>query len=193
MKFYSENITNEQIKQLPILQFSGEINVIDMVGQVRDAVDYLSAQEILGFDTETRPSFRKGVSYNVSLLQLATEEECFLFRLNEIGFPDELKALLEDTYVQKIGFDVPSDMRQLHKISDFTPGGFIDLQKIMKEKGYGTVSLRRLTAMVLGRRLSKRQRLSNWNSTFLSDAQRIYAATDAWVTLILYKKIMNLD
>ncbi len=186
-----KDISNEQIKQLPVIQFPGHIYVIDRTEQVKQAVDFLSRQQILGFDTETRPSFKRGKSYNVSLIQLATENESFLFRLNKISFPDELKALLESEQVKKVGFDLNSDFHQLRKLIPIKPAGFIDLQKVAKEYGYKNMSLRKLTALLLGKRLSKRQRLSNWNSDQLTESQLVYAATDAWVTLVLYKKLIG--
>jgi ribonuclease D len=187
--FQFRDISDEQIKQLPVIQFPGFIHVIDSPSQVKDAVNFLSRQQYLGFDTETRPSFKRGQSYKVSLIQLATENECYLFRLNLIDFPEELKQLLENPEVKKVGFDLGSDFHQLFKLSSFKPQGFIDLQKEVKALGIKQVSLRKLTAMVLGKRLSKRQRLSNWNLQQLTEAQKVYAATDAWVTLMLYKKL----
>ena len=192
MELINKDITNDQIKQLPAVQFTGNIYVIDKLEQVDWAVDFLMKQEILGFDTETRPSFKQGKSYNISLLQLATENEAFLFRLNYISFPDQLKNLIETEKPKKVGFDLNSDFHQLRKIILFEPRGFIDLQKVAKELGLKNVSLRKLTALVLGKRLSKRQRLSNWDSDQLSEAQIIYAATDAWITLVLYKKLINM-
>ncbi len=187
MDFERKDISKEEIKQLPVIQFGGQIHVIDQPWEVKDAVEFLSDQDFIGFDTETRPSFQKGVSYKVSLVQLATEEEVFLFRLNYLGFPEELKQLFEDDEVVKVGFDLNSDFSQLRKVVQFEPQGFVDLQKIAREHGFKNVSLRKLTALLLGRRLSKRQRLSNWDNEQLTEGQIVYAATDAWVTLILFK------
>ncbi len=192
MDYNQKEISNEQIKQLPVIQFEGKIHVIDEISQVGQATDFLFSQDLLGFDTETRPSFKRGKSYKMSLIQLATEQECFLFRLNKIGFPQQLKDLLESPAVTKIGFDLNSDFHQLRRLTSIQPQGFEDLQKLAKEMGYKDISLRKLTALLLGKRLSKRQRLSNWNSDQLTESQLIYAATDAWVTLILYKKLMGL-
>ena len=192
MDYNQKEISNEQIKQLPVIQFEGKIYVIDEISQVGQATDFLFSQDLLGFDTETRPSFKRGKSYKMSLIQLATEQECFLFRLNKIGFPQQLKDLLESSAVTKIGFDLNSDFHQLRRLTSIQPQGFEDLQKLAKEMGYKDISLRKLTALLLGKRLSKRQRLSNWNSDQLTESQLIYAATDAWVTLILYKKLMGL-
>jgi len=191
MDVSAKDISNEQIKQLPVIQFPGKIYVIDKPQMADQALDFLETKEILGFDTETRPSFKRGKSYNVSLIQLATEDECFLFRLNKISLPDRLKQLLENERITKVGFDLNSDFHQLRKLGPIDPKGFVDLQKLAKQSGYKDVSLRKLTALLLGKRLSKRQRLSNWNSDRLTESQLVYAATDAWVTLILYKKLVE--
>ncbi len=187
MENFSKDISKEQIKQLPLIQFPGKIYLIEQIEQVSWAVNFLKKQSVLGFDTETRPSFKRGQSYKLSLVQLATDDQCFLFRINKLSFVDELKELFEQENVTKVGFDLNSDFHQLRKVAKIDFHGFVDLQKIAKQLGFKDVSLRKLTALVMSKRLSKRQRLSNWEAEPLTDAQKVYAATDAWVTLQLYK------
>ncbi len=194
MKKFPSDISNEQIKDLPLIYFPGHIHVIDSAEKVGFAYQRLKNAQILGFDTETRPAFRKGQSYSLSLVQLATEKDCFLFRINMISFPQELREILENEKIIKVGFDLSSDFHQLRrKVKDITPKGFVDLQKYAKEFGLKNMSLKKLTAILLGHRLSKRQRLSNWEQRRLTEGQLVYAATDAWVTLILYKKLRDLS
>ncbi len=194
MKKFPSEISKEQIKQLPLIHFPGQIHIIDKPDKIDFAYKRLKQADILGFDTETRPSFRKGQSYSLSLVQLATGEESFLFRINMISFPDELRDILEDERIIKIGFDLSSDFHQLRRVvKDIQPRGFVDLQKYAREFGLKNMSLKKLTAILLGHRLSKRQRLSNWEQKHLTEGQMVYAATDAWVTLRLYQELKRYE
>ena len=159
---FIHKIDNEQTAQLPAIEFRGKICIIDREEQVEEACRHLAAQSVIGFDTETRPSFKAGVSYRVSLLQLSSEERCYLFRLNKIALSKPILKLLENTALKKIGADVAGDLRALHQLRHFREGGFIDLQTIAPEWGIEEKSLRKLSAIVLGQRVSKAQRLSNW-------------------------------
>lgn len=186
---YISKIGNEQTAQLPAIEFRGEIRIIDREEQVEEACRDLAAHRLIGFDTETRPSFKAGVMYRVSLLQLSTEERCYLFRLNRIALSKPILALLESNEVKKVGADVAGDLRSLHQLRHFRERGFIDLQAMVGDWGIEERSLRKMSAIVLGRRVSKAQRLSNWESSALTDKQQLYAATDAWVCLRILDKL----
>lgn len=183
-------ISNELTATLPALSFAGEIVVVDREEQISDACRDLARHSIIGFDTETRPSFKAGISYKVSLLQLSTPTRCYLFRLNKIPFSQEIIEILESDKITKLGADVAGDIRsmcQLHKT--LNAGGFVDLQNIIWEWGIGEKSLRKMSALVLGCRISKAQRLSNWEAASLSPQQQLYAATDAWACIEIYDKL----
>ncbi len=189
--YFIPKIDNEQTAALPALEFRGEIRIIDREEQIEEACRYLSAHPAIGFDTETRPSFKAGISYRVSLLQLSTEERCYLFRLNKTPLAKSILRLLENPAIKKIGADVAGDLRSLRQLRHFRDGGFIDLQTIAQEWDIEEKSLRKLSAIVLGKRVSKAQRLSNWESATLTDKQQLYAATDAWASLRIYEKLMQ--
>ena len=188
---FLHKIDNEQTAQLPAIEFRGEICIIDREEQVEEACRELAASPLIGFDTETRPSFKAGVTYRVSLLQLSTKNRCFLFRLNKIALSKPILKLLESSEIKKIGADVAGDLRSLRQLRHFRDGGFIDLQNIAPEWGIEEKSLRKLSAIVLGRRVSKAQRLSNWEGSILTDKQQLYAATDAWVCIRIYEKLLH--
>ena len=188
---FIDKISNEQTALLPAIEFRGEIRVVEQERDIAAACKYLAAQPVLGFDTETRPSFRQGVTFRVSLLQLSSPEVCYLFRLNRIPFDRAILRLLESREVLKIGADVAGDLRSLRQIRHFRDGGFIDLQTIAPQGGIEEKSLRKLSAIVLGQRVSKAQRLSNWEAATLTDKQRLYAATDAWVCTRIYERLLR--
>lgn len=182
----------EAIHELPQVLFTGRIIVITSEKKAEKAVDFLLKQSILGVDTETRPVFRKGQSYKVSLLQVATHDTCFLFRLNILGITPSIKRLLENTETKMIGLSWHDDLLALHKRSDFKKGNFIDLQDIIGDLGIKDLSLQKLYANIFRQKISKRQRLTNWNNETLSEKQKQYAATDAWACIQLYEEIMLL-
>ncbi len=185
-----KKITKEQINELPLGQFEGEIILVDSEEQIEEAAMELSKYKLLGFDTETRPSFRKGTSYSVSLLQLASENIAYLFRLNEIGLPPKIQEIMEDNHVVKIGAAVLDDLRALKKLKPgFQPNNFFDLNDELKKVGFENIGVRNLAAMVLEIRISKSEQVSNWETTELTEKQQVYAATDAWVCLEIYKKL----
>lgn len=187
---FIDKISNEQTALLPAIEFRGEIRIVEQERDIAAACKLLAEQSVIGFDTETRPSFRPGVTFRVSLLQLSTPKVCFLFRLNKIPLAKPILQLLEDKKVLKIGADVAGDLRSLRQIRHFRDGGFVDLQSIASEWGIGEKSLRKLSAIVLGQRVSKAQRLSNWEATTLTDKQQLYAATDAWVCTRIYEQLL---
>lgn len=180
------------ITALPVLKFPGRIIVIMSEGETEKAVDYLLSSDILGVDTETRPSFYRGEMHKVALLQVSTRDTCFLFRLNHTGITPAIKRLLEDTTVKKIGLSWHDDILMLRKRQEFTPGLFIDLQDIVGSIGIEDRSLQKLYANVFGQKISKRQRLTNWEIDVLNDKQKQYAATDAWSCINLYEEIERL-
>ena len=183
---FAPTITNEQTASLPAIRFEGEVQIVDTEAQLNEACEYLSQHSVIGFDTETRPSFKAGVSNKVSLLQLSTYERCYLIRLNRVKFSSKLQSILQRSDIQKIGADVAGDLRSLGKLRSFTPRGFIDLQTEVAKYGIEDKSLRKMSGIVLGKRVSKAQRLSNWEAQHFTDQQMVYAATDAWVCLKIY-------
>ena len=186
---FQPTIPKEEIAALPPITFEGEIMVVDTPQKVLEACSHLSKQTVLGFDTESRPSFQKGTVNRIALLQLSTEKICFLFRLNKIPLDKTILKILESKSILKIGLAVSCDMHELGTLHKLRPKGFIDLQKVAPEYGITDQSLIKIAAIVLGRRISKAQRLSNWEAVKLTEAQKVYAATDAWVCAEIYKKL----
>jgi len=188
---YSPSISKEELNDLPIHAFAGTIHVVDSIDKVADAVAYLSNTKLLGCDTETRPNFKKGQRNRVALLQLSDSKHCFLFRLNMIGLPKEVAAILHRADTKKVGAAIRDDITALQKLTPFTQNGFIDIQKMVDEYGIEAKSLKKMSAIVLKIRISKTQQLSNWECPVLTPAQQLYAATDAWVSLEVYLKLIN--
>ena len=183
----------EKIVDLPRVTFEGRIVLVLSEHEAEKAVRFLLSQPILGIDTETRPSFTKKQMNQVALLQVATHDICFLFRLNLLGMSPAVKRLLEDTTVPKIGLSWHDDLNMLKKLGDFQTGWFIDLQDHVREIGVQDMSLQKLYANFFGRRISKRERLTNWENCILTDKQKVYAATDAWACVMLYEELMRLE
>ena len=184
-------ITKEQIAELPVEKFMGRIVVVDHEEKIADALNYLSVQQALGFDTETKPAFKRGQVHKVALLQLATREACFLFRLNKIGYPDELEAIMVNPAIRKIGLSLRDDFAAIHKRSARKPENFIDLQVFVDKFGIEDNSLQKIYAILFGKKISKSQRLSNWEAPELTLAQQSYAAIDAWACLRIYDHLTN--
>ena len=182
----------EEIPGLPTVDFPGKIIVVMAANEAEKAVDYLLSQDILGVDTETRPSFRKGENYQVSLLQVSSRDACFLFRLNMMGMPHAIIRLLENKKVPMVGLSWHDDLNSLRRRADFTPGRFIDIQDMVGDLGIVDLSLQKLYANLFHQRISKRQRLSNWNADVLNEKQKLYAAIDAWACINLYDEIRRL-
>jgi ribonuclease D len=188
---YRPKIDKEDLKKLPLMAFAGEIHLVDTPAGVKKYLPVLLREEVLGFDTETRPAFRKGRKNNLSLLQFSTEFHAFLFRIGSIGLPDPLLRLLEDESILKIGAAVHDDLVELREIRNFTPGGFLDLQKYVEAFGIENKAVAKLAGIILGSRISKSQQLSNWDADELSGSQMLYAATDAWVCYQIYRELQN--
>ena len=192
-RVYVESITNEEVSQLPIGAFSGKIVVIDRPEDVATACEQLRQNPLIGFDTETRPSFTKGHTNKVSLLQLSGPDTAYLFRLNRVGFPETLRSLLSSRDHAKIGVGVYDDIRGLRSLHRFQPQNFIELQNVAPRYGITEKSLRKLAAIILHFRISKAQRLSNWEAQQLTPAQQLYAATDAWVGREIYIELSKVS
>ena len=192
MKILRNKLEKEEIKDMPQVSFSGRIITIYTEGEAERAVDFLLSQPILGIDPETRPSFQKGKIHKVGLVQISTHDTCFLFRLNFFGLTPALIRLLEDTNVPKVGLSLKDDISSLKKRKDFKPGNYIELQEYVKQFGIKDMSLQKLYANLFGMRISKTQRLSNWEANILSDAQNRYAATDAWACIQIYEELERL-
>ncbi len=193
MQQFQKTITKEAVNKMPLEAFTGEIVLVEDLKLMKDAVEYLKQHTVLGFDTETRPSFKKGKLNDIALLQLSTNTKAFLFRINKIGLPAEIIELLNDENILKVGAAIKDDIRGLQKLNDFDANGFIELQKYVLRFGINCFSLKKLSALVLGFRISKRQQVSNWEAKELSDGQLRYAATDAWVSLEIFERLKQAE
>lgn len=185
-------ISKEEISQMPKANFSGKIVVIQAVDEAEKALSFLSTQSMVGIDTETRPSFVKGQSHKVALMQISTGSICFLFRLNSIDMPESLIAFLENPEIIKVGLSLKDDFMALHKRVNFSQQSCVELQEYVKTFGIQDKSLQKIYAILFSQKISKSQRLSNWEADVLSDAQKKYAATDAWACYNIYKLLQNL-
>lgn len=188
---FQANISNEELAALPLAQFPGRITVVDREEMLAEACAELMGRRAIGFDTETRPSFTSGISNKVALLQLSTPDHCFLFRLCKLRLDKALIRVLESPDILKIGAAVRDDIKGMQKLRHYRPAGFIDLQSIVENYGIAEKSVRKMAAVTLGIRISKAQRLSNWEASTLTPAQQLYAATDAWVSLEIYRKLLS--
>ena len=192
MKTIYDKFDKKEVVTLPKEEFSGRVIVIQSVGEARRAVDYLLTFPRLGIDTETRPNFKPGAMNPVALLQVATPDTCFLFRLCQIGLPQCLVRLLTDRSSQKLGLSLHDDWAQLRRRADFEPVNYIELQDYVKRLGIEDMSLQKLYANIFHKKISKTQRLTNWEADVLTEPQKRYAATDAWACLQLFEEINHL-
>lgn len=191
---YKKFVTKEEINALPMLEYGGRIELIDTHAHAHQALIHLKHEKILGFDTESRPSFKKGESYGVALLQLATKDTAYLFRVSKMPPLQELSDLLSNPEVTKVGLAIHDDVKGLQKILPaLKPHGFVDLAKEAEKKGFTSLGLRPLTAIFLEMRLSKGAKVTNWDRTTLTEAQLKYAASDALVGLLIYEKLLALN
>ena len=192
MKKIYDKFDKSIINSLPLVTFPGKIIVVLNEYEADRAVEYLLSCDVLGVDTETRPAFRKGNNHKVALLQVATRKECFLFRRNHLGLGKSLLRLLSNKQVPMVGLSWHDDLMSLHRREQFEPGWFIDIQDIIGNLGIVDKSLQKLYANLFGEKISKRQRLTNWEADVLTERQKEYAAIDAWACIKLYDEIMNL-
>lgn len=184
-------ISKETVHTLPEVHYPGKVILIDSAAKAKSAVSYLSKQRQIGFDTETRPSFQKNHRYKVSLVQLSVPGECFLFRLKQIGSLDGLMSIFENPDIQKIGLSLKDDFNSLAKLCEFTPAGFVELQTFVKGYEIADNSLQKIFALIFGQRISKNQRLTNWEAPELTQSQQSYAAIDAWACVEIYNYLCS--
>lgn len=184
-------ITKEEINELPLRAYEGPVRLIGKQAQVAEAVGNLEGEGILGFDTESRPSFRKGDSFPVSLLQLAGSSDVYIFQVQLLENLEPIWKLLGDPEIVKAGVAIADDIRKLRELTEFEPAGFVELAKLAQDAGLGNTGLRSLAGLLLDFRISKGAQVSNWAKEDLSEAQVQYAATDAWVSRQLYLRLMN--
>jgi len=174
-------VPKEDVKNYPLIEFNGNIHVIDSRSSLINSCKILSNSKILGFDTETKPAFKKGISHPISLLQLSVGNDVFLFRIDKIGFDNNIIDILSDSNILKVGIDIKNDLLGLKKIKQFTESNFLDLNSLALQKGFQSIGAVKLSIMLLGCRISKKQRLSDWSATQLTELQLSYAAIDAWI------------
>lgn len=186
-------ISKQQVAEMPKGNFPGRIFVVYTETDARKAVKYLNTHSIVGVDTETRPSFRRGKMHNVALLQISTYDTCFLFRLNHLGLPDFLDEFLRNN-VLKVGLSLRDDFAMLRKRNqgDLREGNWVELQDYVPRFGIEEKSLQKIYALLFGKKISKAQRLSNWEAEVLTEAQQLYAATDAWACVEIYNYLEEL-
>lgn len=188
---FKPKISKEEVNIMPIVIFDGIITIVDQETQIKPAIELLLKEEIVGLDTETKPSFTRGTKHKISLVQISTMDHCFLFRLNKIGFPKELAEFLSNDKILKIGLALRDDFNGLNKHLTFKPANYIDLQSIVNNYGILEMGLQKIFAIIFSRKISKAQRLTNWESPDLSDQQQYYAATDAWASLLIYLQLIR--
>ena len=188
---YIHHYSKDLIQWLPLAAFGGEVIVVDTPEKVEEAVKYLSKQNAIGVDTESRPSFTRGVHYPTALLQIATEERCYLFRLTHVGMPQALADIFANPKITKVGLAFKDDIAGLRRRRDFKPANCIDLQTIVPKYGILDMGLQKIFAICFGRKISKAQQLTNWENSHLTPDQARYASTDAWATLLIYKDLMQ--
>lgn len=184
-------ITKEQLADLPHVEYPGTISVIDTPEGAVRAMDDIVRHKVVGFDTETKPSFRKGQLNKVSLIQISTGDHCYLFRLNKIGFMPLLQKFMEDEALTKVGLSLKDDFMVLNRLAPFHPAGFIDLQTTVRSYDIADMSLQKVYAILFGARISKSQRLTNWEAPELTVPQQIYASIDAWACLRIWRHLCD--
>ena len=188
---FKDNITKDEVNELPLDGYKGKYTVITSTDQLEEAFAKINKQKFVGFDTETKPTFKKGQYHAVALIQIGIPNEVFLIRINQIGLDDQIISFFENEKVQKIGVALTDDIKDLQKLKNFNPAGFVDLSKEVKQVGIESNGLRKLTAIMLGFRISKNAQVSNWEAPELTEKQLRYAATDAWVCLEMYEKLLS--
>ena len=183
------HISKDLVQWMPLVRFDGEVIIVDEPSKIPDSIEYLSAQSVLGVDTETRPSFTRGVRYPTALVQVATTERCYLFRLTHIGMPKPLADIFANPNICKVGLAFKDDLNGLRRRRDFQPANCVDLQQIAPNYGIQDLGLQKMFAICFGKKISKAQQLTNWESSHLTPEQARYASTDAWATLLIYNKL----
>ena len=188
---YKDNITKDEVNELPLDGYNGKFTVITSVDQLEETFVKINKHKYVGFDTETKPTFKKGQYHAVALIQIGIPDEVFLIRINQTGLADPIISFFENKNIEKIGVALTDDIKDLQKVKNFKPAGFVDLSKEVKQIGIESNGLRKLTAIMLGFRISKNAQVSNWEAPELTEKQLRYAATDAWVCLEMYAKLLE--
>jgi ribonuclease D len=188
---FKTKITKDEVNQMPIAIFEGKITLVDDSSKIQQAIEELRKSVVVGIDTETKPSFTRGTHNKVSLVQISTLEHCFLFRLNKIDFPTSLAEFLADENIKKIGLSLRDDLNGLNKHHKFKPANCIDIQTIAQSYGILELGLQKIYAILFGKKISKSQRLTNWENPELTEQQQRYAATDAWASLQIYLQLIS--
>ena len=183
---FAQHIDKTTIQSLPSTSFEGDVIIVDTPDKIQEAVDYLGSFTVLGVDTEARPSFKRGVHYPTALVQVATEERCYLFRLTHVGMPRELAAVFANPNICKVGLAFKDDLNGLRRRRDFKPANCVDLQSLVCKYGIMELGLQKIFAIIFGKKISKSQQLTNWENSHLTPEQARYASTDAWATLSIY-------
>jgi ribonuclease D len=186
---YKNKISKEEVNNLGLFRYEGEVVVVDSPEALKEAVQELSLHPIIGFDTESRPAFRKGDYYPISLVQMAIEDKVYLIRNQLTGFSDGLKQIFTNPNIVKAGISILDDIRELRKLGHFDPKGVVELNDVARSLGIENSGVRNLSGIFLGCRISKSQQTSNWEKEELSEGQISYAATDAWVCFEIYEKL----
>jgi len=175
------HVLKEDVKKFPLIEFKGNITIVENTKDISKYCQILSKHSVIGFDTETKPAFQKGVSHDIALIQLSTNDSVFLFRINKIGLDESILNILTNPNILKVGIDIKNDLTGLKKIINFQECNFLDLNALALQKGFKSIGAVKLTIMLLGFRISKRQRLSDWSADTLTNSQIEYAAIDAWI------------
>lgn len=191
MRYQTPHISKDLLQWMPLAAFEGEVVVVDKPEQVVEAVSYLRTQPIVGVDTEARPSFQRGIHYPTALVQIASHERCYLFRLTHIGMPQELADFFADEQICKVGLAFKDDINGLRRRRNFTPANCVDIQKMVTQYGILDLGLQKLFAICFGKKISKSQQLTNWENSHLTPEQARYASTDAWATLLIYEDLLK--
>lgn len=190
---FAQHIDKVTIQTLPVTFFEGEVIVVDKPEMVADAAAYLRQHTVLGVDTEARPSFKRGVHYPTALVQIATLERCYLFRLTHVGLPVEIAEIFANPNICKVGLAFKDDITGLRRRRDFKPANCVDLQSIVCKYGIMELGLQKIFAIIFGKKISKSQQLTNWENSHLTPEQARYASTDAWATLSIYLALQQVQ
>ncbi|MBF0212741.1 MAG: 3'-5' exonuclease domain-containing protein 2 [Magnetococcales bacterium] len=183
---WTRKLTREEVNQLPVKRWNGPIRLIRTDDEAEEVVALLAGESVLGFDTETRPSFRKGENYFPALLQLAGADTVYLFQLKGMERFSALASLLSNPDIRKVGVGLDYDVRALQALFVFQPHGFVDVGDVARRATIASQGLRGLAAHLFGLRISKRAQCSNWDNAELKKFQLVYAATDAWISREIY-------
>lgn len=186
---FPSSIPKEDIRHLPLIRFDGHIHVVDTEESLLEMIGNLKKERVVGFDTETKPTFNKGDYNTTALLQIATLNDAYLIRIKKLGVPTVLKNLLENEELKKVGISIKDDLKELKQYRSFRPHGFVDLNDVAKDFGITQIGMKSLSGIFLKSRVSKSQQTSNWELAELSQGQKMYAATDAWVCIKIYKML----